>query len=110
MVQGQARIQVRSQKRDSAETRRSATAGHGFADLQPAVHEQQQRANTGNALATFLLGEVNAGSVQTVRSHYDPRRVCRLLMLRMTGGDRRLTLNYGLRYDLEFPRRKSTTG
>jgi hypothetical protein len=62
--------------------------------------------NTGNALATFLLGEINSASVQssdriTTRAQYlayyaqDDWRVTN-----------RLTLNYGLRYDLELPRRE----
>jgi Carboxypeptidase regulatory-like domain/TonB-dependent Receptor Plug Domain len=62
--------------------------------------------DTGNALATFLLGEVNAGSVQisdriTTRAEYyafyaqDDWRLTE-----------RLTLNYGVRYDLELPRRE----
>lgn len=61
---------------------------------------------TGNALATLLLGEVNAGTVQisdriTTRASYfafyaqDDWRL-----------SDRLTLNYGLRYDLELPRRE----
>jgi hypothetical protein len=62
--------------------------------------------DTGNALATFLLGEVNSGSVQisdriTTRAQYlagfaqDDWRV-----------SSRLTLNYGVRYDVELPRRE----
>ncbi len=58
------------------------------------------------ALATFLLGEVNTGAVQisdriTTRAEYyafyaqDDWRFTE-----------RLTLNYGLRYDLELPRRE----
>jgi hypothetical protein len=62
-------------------------------------------ANTGNALASLLLGEVNAASVQvsdkiSTRASYwsfyaqDDWRVTNSL-----------TLNYGFRYDLELPRR-----
>lgn len=61
---------------------------------------------TGNALATLLLGEVNSATVQisdriTTRASYwafyaqDDWRITD-----------RLTLNYGLRYDVELPRRE----
>ena len=61
--------------------------------------------NTGNALASLLLGEVNAASLQisdkiSTRATYwgffaqDDWRLTR-----------NLTLNYGFRYDLELPRR-----
>jgi Carboxypeptidase regulatory-like domain/TonB-dependent Receptor Plug Domain len=62
--------------------------------------------NTGNALASFLLGEVNAGSVQIsdlirTRAAYwglyvqDDWRITN-----------RLTLNYGVRWEAELPRRE----
>jgi hypothetical protein len=62
-------------------------------------------ANTGNALASLLLGEVNAASIQisdkiSTRATYwgyfaqDDWRITKSL-----------TLNYGFRYDLELPRR-----
>ena len=62
--------------------------------------------NTGNALATFLLGAVNSASVQisdriTTRASYfafyvqDDWRITN-----------RLTFNLGFRYDLELPRRE----
>lgn len=62
-------------------------------------------ANTGNALASFLLGEVNAGAIQVsdkIRS--------RASYLALYAQDDwrvfdRLTINYGLRWEAEFPRR-----
>lgn len=61
--------------------------------------------NTGNALASFLLGEVNAGSIQV--SDQIPSRASYLAFYsqddwRITD---RLTVNYGLRWEAEFPRR-----
>src|SRR5262245_6611019 len=73
--------------------------------LTPLITSLPGVANTGNALASLLLGEVNAASIQvsdqiTTRATYwgffaqDDWRVTR-----------NLTLNYGFRYDLELPRR-----
>lgn len=78
----------------------------GSLSFSPLFTSNGGAANTGNALATFLLGEVNAASVQisdqiTTRAQYlayfaqDDWRITD-----------RLTLNYGLRYDLELPRRE----
>jgi len=62
-------------------------------------------ANTGNALASFLLGEVNAASVQI--SDKIPSRASYWAFYaqddwRVTNN---LTLNYGLRWEAELPRR-----
>jgi hypothetical protein len=59
---------------------------------------------TGNALASFLLGEVNAASIQV--SDKIPSRASYLALYvqddwRVTD---RLTINAGLRYEVEFPR------
>jgi len=78
----------------------------GVLTFSPLFTSNLGAANTGNSLATFLLGEVNSGSVQisdriTTRAQYvalfaqDDWRITD-----------RLTLNYGLRYDLELPRRE----
>jgi hypothetical protein len=78
----------------------------GSLTFSPLFTSNNSAPNTGNGLATFLLGEVNAGSVQisdriTTRAEYyafyaqDDWRLTE-----------RLTLNYGLRYDLELPRRE----
>ena len=61
-------------------------------------------ATTGNSLASFLLGYVNAASVQV--SDKIPSRASYLALFfqddwRLTD---RLTLNLGLRYEVEFPR------
>jgi Carboxypeptidase regulatory-like domain/TonB-dependent Receptor Plug Domain len=80
----------------------------GSLSFSPLFTSNNSAPNTGNALATFLLGEVNAGAVQisdriTTRAEYyafytqDDWRLTD-----------RLTLNYGLRYDLELPRREVT--
>ncbi len=62
-------------------------------------------ATTGNALASFLLGEVNAASIQV--SDKIPSRASYLALYaqddwRVTD---RLTINVGLRWDVEFPRK-----
>ncbi len=62
-------------------------------------------ATTGNALASFLLGEINAANVQV--SDKIPSRASYMSLYlqddwRVTD---RLTLNAGLRYAVEFPRR-----
>src|SRR4029077_4666101 len=78
----------------------------GSLTFSPLFTSNSSAPNTGNGLATFLLGEVNTGAVQisdriTTRAEYyafyaqDDWRFTD-----------RLTLNYGLRYDLELPRRE----
>src|SRR5689334_25212749 len=62
-------------------------------------------ATTGNALASFLLGEVNAASVQV--SDKIPSRASYSALYvqddwRVTD---RLTVNAGIRWEVEFPRR-----
>jgi carboxypeptidase family protein/TonB-dependent receptor-like protein len=63
-------------------------------------------ANSGNGLATFLLGAVNSGSVQ-ISDQINTRAQYFALYAqddwRVTD---RLTVNYGLRYDVELPRRE----
>jgi len=62
--------------------------------------------NTGNALASFLLGEVNAASVQisdVIRSRASYWAFYAQDDWRVTS---RLTLNYGLRWETELPRRE----
>ena len=78
----------------------------GLLTFTPLITSNLGAANTGNALASFLLGEVNSGSVQftdklQTRASYwafyaqDDWRVTD-----------RLTLNLGLRYEVELPRRE----
>jgi hypothetical protein len=78
----------------------------GVLSFSPLFTSNNGAADTGSALATLLLGEVNSGSVQisdriTTRAQY---------LAFYTQDDwrmtRRLTLNYGLRYDVELPRRE----
>jgi hypothetical protein len=72
----------------------------------PLVTSNLGAANTGNALASFMLGEVNAGSVQIsdlIRSRASYWAFYAQDDWRVTG---RLTLNYGLRWEAERPRRE----
>jgi Carboxypeptidase regulatory-like domain/TonB-dependent Receptor Plug Domain len=78
----------------------------GSLSFSPLFTSNNSAPNTGNALATFLLGEVNAGSVQTsdrITTRAEYYAVYAQDDWRLT---ERLTLNYGLRYDLELPRRE----
>jgi hypothetical protein len=72
----------------------------------PLITSNLGAANTGNALASFLLGEVNAGSVQIsdlIRSRASYWAFYAQDDWRVTS---RLTLNYGLRWEAELPRRE----
>jgi hypothetical protein len=78
----------------------------GSLTFTPLITSNLGAANTGNALASFLLGQVNAGSVQI--SNLLQTRASYLAFYaqhdwRVTS---RLTLNYGLRWEAELPRRE----
>jgi len=78
----------------------------GSLTFSPLITSNRGAANTGSALASFMLGEVNAGSVQI--SDLIQTRASYLAFYvqddwRLTN---RLTLNYGLRWETEFPRRE----
>jgi hypothetical protein len=87
----------------NTETRDRSSAGNFM--ISPLITSLPGVPNTGNALASLLLGEVSAASIQvsdviSTRAAYwgfyaqDDWRITR-----------DLTLNYGFRYDLELPRR-----
>src|SRR5579864_425270 len=85
------------------ESRDRASSGNFL--ISPLITSLPGVSGTGNALASFLLGDVNAASVQSTdllpsRAYYSAGYVQD--DWRVTD---RLTLNYGLRWDVEFPRR-----
>lgn len=72
----------------------------------PLITSNLGAAETGNALASFLLGEVNAGSVQIsdlIQSRASYWAFYAQDDWRVTS---RLTVNYGLRWEAELPRRE----
>jgi hypothetical protein len=76
----------------------------GILTFTPLITSDRGAPNTGNALAAFMLGEVNSTSVQI--SDLIQTRASYLAFYaqddwRVTD---RLTLNYGLRWEAEFPR------
>jgi hypothetical protein len=78
----------------------------GSLTFTPLITSNLGAANTGNALASLLLGEVNAGSVQIsdlIRSRASYWAFYAQDDWRVTS---RLTLNYGLRWEAELPRRE----
>ena len=78
----------------------------GNLSFSPLITSNLGAPNTGNALASFLLGEVNAGSIQIsdlIRTRASYAALYAQDDWRL--GDR-LTLNYGLRWEAELPRRE----
>jgi carboxypeptidase family protein len=76
----------------------------GSLTFTPLITSNLGAANTGNALASFMLGEVNGGSVQIsdlIRSRASYWAFYVQDDWRVTS---RLTLNYGLRWEAELPR------
>lgn len=76
----------------------------GNLTFSPLITSNLGAARTGNALAAFMLGEVNAGSVQAsdvIRTRASYAAVYAQDDWRVTN---RLTINYGLRWEAEFPR------
>lgn len=72
--------------------------------ISPLITARPGVSGTGNALASFVLGEVNSASIQV--SDKIPSRASYLALYvqddwRITD---RLTINAGLRYEVEFPR------
>jgi len=79
----------------------------GSLTFTPLITSNLGAPNTGNALASFLLGEVNAGSVQTsdlIQTRASYWAFYAQDDWRLTS---RLTLNYGLRWEAEVPRREA---
>ena len=84
------------------ETRDRGSSGN--LTFSPLITSNLGAANTGNALAAFLLGEVNSASVQfsdLIQSRASYAAFYAQDDWRVTS---RLTLNYGLRWEAEFPR------
>src|SRR4029453_12651550 len=78
----------------------------GSLTFTPLITSNLGAANTGNALASFMLGEVNAGSVQIsdlIRSRASYWAFYAQDDWRLPAC---LTLNYGLRWEAELPRRE----
>jgi hypothetical protein len=78
----------------------------GILTFSPLITSNLGAADTGNALAAFLLGEVNASSVQIsdlIQTRAAYWAVYAQDDWRLTS---RLTLNYGLRWEAELPRRE----
>jgi hypothetical protein len=78
----------------------------GSLTFTPLITSDLGAANTGNALASFMLGEVNAGSVQMsdlIQSRASYWAFYAQDDWRVTN---RLTLNYGVRWEAELPRRE----
>jgi len=78
----------------------------GSITISPLITSNLGRPNSGNSLASFLLGEVNAASVQIsdlIRTRASYTAFYAQDDWRLTD---RVTLNYGLRWEVEFPRRE----
>jgi hypothetical protein len=91
--------------RRGANTETRDRGSSGDFTFSPLITSLPGIAGTGNALASFLLGEVNAASI--LISDQIPSRAAYGAIYaqddwRVTD---RLTLNFGLRYDVELPRR-----
>ncbi len=86
------------------ETRDRGSSGN--LAFSPLITSNLGAANTGNALAAFMLGEVNAASVQV--SDLIQSRASYLAFYAQDDWrlSNRLTINYGLRWEAEFPRRE----
>jgi hypothetical protein len=78
----------------------------GILTFSPLITSNLGAPDTGNALAAFMLGEVNAGSLQTsdlIQTRASYWALYAQDDWRLTS---RLTLNYGFRWEAELPRRE----
>src|SRR5262249_44681018 len=84
------------------ETRDRGSSGN--LTFSPLITSNLGAANTGNALASFMLGEVNSASVQA--SDLIQTRASYLALYAQDDWriKSRLTINYGLRWEVESPR------
>ena len=90
--------------RAGANDERRDRGSSGNLTFSPLITSNLGAAGTGNALASFLLGEVNAGSVQAsdlIRTRASYAAVYAQDDWRPVS---RLTFNYGVRWEAEFPR------
>ncbi len=104
---GRHALQVR--RRSSAPARNDEIRDRGSSGnltFTPLITSNLGAANTGNALASFLLGEVNAGSVQISDLIQTRASYCAFYAQDDWRVTDRLTLNYGLRWEAELPRRE----
>src|SRR6185295_10763503 len=76
----------------------------GSLSFTPLITSNLGAANTGNALASFLLGEVNAGSIQISELIRTRAQYVALYAQDDWRLSDRLTLNYGVRWEAELPR------
>jgi hypothetical protein len=93
---GEYRLGANDERRDRGSS--------GNLTFSPLITSNLGAAGTGNALASFLLGEVNAASVQAsdlIQTRASYAALYAQDDWRMT---ERLVLNYGLRWEAEFPR------
>jgi hypothetical protein len=87
----------------NTEIRDRSSAGN-FA-ITPLITSLPGAANTGNALASLLLGEVNGASIQVSDKISTRASYWAFYAQDDWRATTNLTLNYGFRYDLELPRR-----
>ena len=79
----------------------------GSLTFTPLITSDLGAPDTGNALASFLLGEVNAGSVQISDLIQTRASYWAFYAQDDWRATTRLTLNYGLRWEAELPRREA---
>ncbi len=78
----------------------------GVVSFSPLYTSNATASGSGNALATFLLGAVNSGSVQISDRIRSRAQYAAFYVQDDWRATSRFTVSYGLRYDLEFPRRE----